>query len=202
MTPAIKVSVDTIRPTQMSVGQHEVDVKRQRLQKLSHHEQKAFLENSPFPAVLGPHRRPYIVDHHHLGRAAIDAGHTEVVVQIIADLSTLAGNGFWHEMASKNWVHPYDEQGKKQSFEDIPHHLTHLKDDPYRSLASLVRHAGGYTKTPTPFSEFAWADYFRHTIPEVREGLRMPEHVDRAVRLAHSADAVRLPGYLGHLSQR
>jgi hypothetical protein len=30
---------------------------------------------------------------------------------------------------------------------------TGLQDDPYRSLAALVRKAGGYSKSATPFSE-------------------------------------------------
>jgi hypothetical protein len=36
-----------------------------------------------------------------------------------------------------------------------------LKDDPFRSLASALRHAGAYPKDKTLFSEFVWADFFR-----------------------------------------
>ena len=39
--------------------------------------------------------------------------------------------------------------------------LTKLQNDPYRSLAGLVRMAGGYAKVEAPFSEFLWADFFR-----------------------------------------
>lgn len=36
----------------------------------------------------------------------------------------------------------------------LPASLADLPDDPFRSLAALVRKAGGYAKTRTPYSEF------------------------------------------------
>lgn len=36
-----------------------------------------------------------------------------------------------------------------------------LQDDPFRSLASALRRAGGYAKDETLFSEFARADILR-----------------------------------------
>jgi hypothetical protein len=40
-----------------------------------------------------------------------------------------------------------------------------MRDDPYRSLAALVRKSGGYEKSTRPFSEFVWANHFRCTPP-------------------------------------
>jgi len=196
------MSLDMLRPTQMTVGLFEVNHKRKKLEALAHHEQQNFLRESPVPAILGPSGHPYIVDHHHLGRAAAEAKLEGVFVEIISDLSACSPNKFWTEMAAKNWVHPYNEHGQRCSFEEIPHHLDNLKDDAYRSLASLVRHAGGYTKTTTPFAEFAWADYFRSRMPLVRKSAHISSFVDEAVRLAKLSEASSLPGYTGSTLQK
>ena len=72
-----------------------------------------------------------------------------------------------------------------------------LQDDPYRSLAGLVRRAGGYAKDQAPFVEFIWADFFR---PRVAARLirREPQRATRlGLRLACSDDARYLPGWTG-----
>jgi hypothetical protein len=44
---------------------------------------------------------------------------------------------------------------------------TDLADDPYRSLAALVRKAGGYTKSSKPFSEVTMK---RHAVSQAAHG--------------------------------
>jgi hypothetical protein len=75
--------------------------------------------------------------------------------------------------------------------------LHELRDDVYRSLAGFVRSAGGYTKTPTAFAEFAWADFFRHriTIGPTHEDFK--QAVAQALTMAKSTVARNLPGYSG-----
>ena len=55
---------------------------------------------------------PYLIDHHHLVRALHDEGVTHVLVNIIADLSRLKKQPFWTVMDSRNWLHPFDAEGK------------------------------------------------------------------------------------------
>ena len=98
---------------------------------------------------------------------------------------------------NRNWCHPYDEKGARQGFDDIPASLTKLKDDPYRSLAGELRHAGGYAKDLTPFSEFLWADFLRTRIRSKVIAADFDKALDRAVKLARSKEAVFLPGWCG-----
>lgn len=67
-------------------------------------------------------------------------------------------------MDAHNWLYPYDKAGRPCAWENLPRYVGGLIDDPYRSLAGDVREAGGFTKTPMPYSEFLWADYFRDHI--------------------------------------
>jgi hypothetical protein len=107
----------------------------------------------------------YITDHHHLGRAAIEAGVTSGFLLVEADLSSCSLDDFWKEMDKKLWVHPLDENGARHYYNVIPHSLEKLVDDACRSLAGYVRNAGGFDMTPTAFAEFIWADFFRRSIP-------------------------------------
>jgi hypothetical protein len=184
-----------LRPTQITIGFIEVSVKRKELEALKKHQQRDFLAAHMIPAVYGPDERVYITDHHHLARAALEAGIESGFFLIEADMAQLEPSAFWREMGEKRWAHPIDEHGQRQPFTAIPKHCEELRDDVYRSLAGFVRTAGGYEKTPTAFCEFAWADFFRHRIvigPTHEDFMRA---VDEALALARSAAARNLPGY-------
>ncbi len=186
-----------LRPTQMSVGYAEVAAKRREWAALGHKARRATLEQQVFPAVFGPGDRYYIIDHHHLALALIEEEVEGVWVAAQDDLSWLDTRVFWRTMEFRAWAHPYDAQGRRGNCSDIPARLESLQDDPYRSLAGRVRHAGGYAKSIAPFAEFLWADFFR---PRVSRAL-LRRDLQRAVRegkkLARSAAARYLPGWSG-----
>lgn len=186
-----------LRPTQITIGLIEVRVKRDDLQALSKHNQRDFLAEHMIPAVFGPDERIYITDHHHLARAALEAGIETGFFLIEADMAQLEPTGFWRLMGEKRWAHPIDEHGHRQPFTAIPKHLEELHDDVYRSLAGFVRSAGGYEKTPTAFAEFAWADFFRRRIIIGPQPEDFRHAVDEALALARSVAAHDLPGYRG-----
>ena len=154
-------SIKSLRPTQLTIGFIEVEVKRKALAALSPEDRAAFLQAHPMPAVIGPEKELYITDHHHLGRAALEAKIDEAWFEVEADLSSLTMSRFWLEMDKQSWVHPLDEHGIRHRYEFVPRSLDKLVDDIYRSLAGFVRDAGGYDKTHTAFAEFIWADFFR-----------------------------------------
>ena len=108
--------------------------------------------------MLGPRGRYYIVDHHHLGLALHEEGVESVKLAVLDDLSYLAPTVFWRVMEQRAWVHPFDETGKRRPYTDIPTRITDLRDDPHRSLAGMLRTAGGFAKDTSPFAEFLWAD--------------------------------------------
>ena len=64
-------------------------------------------------------------------------------------------------------------------------------------VAGFVRAAGGYVKTPGPFEEFQWADFFRRRIKKNCLVNDFEKALRKALRLAASRDAAKLPGYVG-----
>jgi hypothetical protein len=77
-----------------------------------------------------------------------------------------------------------------------------MQNDPYRSLAGLVRVAGGYAKDLTPFSEFLWADFFRPRISARLIADQQSRATRMGVKLARSSDARYLPGWIGKAASR
>jgi len=191
------VKIMDLRPTQMSVGLREVDLKRKEWRDRPRDSAGKYLGSHMIPAVLGPKGRPWIVDHHHLALAMHKEGVECVLVSIIAKLDHLPKKRFLAFMDAHNWLHAYDEDGKHHDFDDIPKSITDLADDPYRSLAGEIRRAGGYAKSSVPYTEFLWADYLRTVIDKDHLEKDFDKCVEKAVTLAHGPDAQYLPGWAG-----
>jgi len=189
-----EVEIHRLRPTQVTVGMIEVEDKRAKLEALKKHEQRELLEAHPIPAVWGPDGKLYITDHHHLARAASEAGVETGFFWIEGDYSEVPIAQFWPKMSAACWAHPIDEHGKPCSFDQIPDHLEELRDDPYRSLACYVRNAGGFDKTPTAYAEFQWADFFRPRVVIGPTRQDFDNAVIQALSLASSRAAAQLPG--------
>jgi len=196
----VKVRLSRLRPTQFTVGYTEVGLKAQEWAQLPKKRRRLELEQHVFPAVLGPQREYFIVDHHHLGIALIDENVKNVFVAVLDDLSWLERSVFWRTMEFRAWTHPYDQRGRRCDYRDIPRRLTQLVDDPYRSLAGMVRRAGGFAKDQEPFVEFLWADFFRPRVA-ARLIIREPRRATAlGLRLARLSDARYLPGWSGKVS--
>jgi hypothetical protein len=176
----LTVALNALRPTQASVGYVEVSEKRQEWQSLKSAQQQY-----------------YIVDHHHLGLALHEEGVESVFLTLLADYSWLDVERFWRVMEFHQWVHPYNTQGQRIGFHQLPVQVSALKDDPYRSLAGMVRKAGGYAKDVTPFAEFLWGDYFRNALPVVVTDSTLRQHFNTALTLARDPLARYLPGWTG-----
>ena len=187
--------IKELHPTQLTVGLVVVQDKKKHLQTLSSSDQRSFMKAHCMPAVVGPQGYFYITDHHHLGRAAWDAGVTSAFLEIEEDFSKCTVETFWKEMNDNHWVHPLDENGVRHYYNTLPDCLGKLIDDVYRSLAGYVRDKGGYDKTPTAFAEFVWADFFRRNI--AIETVRADFHtaVQAGLSLAQSKIAKTIPGF-------
>lgn len=190
------VAVADLRPTQMTVGVREVDEKR-KMWREKEKDGDTFLGKHLIPVLLGPKGHPYVIDHHHLGRALMEEGVKDVATTVIADLSMLDKDAFWVFADNRGWCHPYDEDGRRRPFEDIPKNLKGLKDDPFRSLAGELRRAGGFAKETTPFSEFLWADFLRRRLKAADVRQDFGAALSKALRLAKSSKAQYLPGWCG-----
>lgn len=192
------VDLAELRPTQMTVGMAEVTRKRRDWALREADDRPAFLGRHMIPVVIGPKDRRWLIDNHHLARALHDEGVTQVLVSVVADLSHLKGDAFLTFMDNRNWLHPFDDEGRRRDYDAIPHHIAKLRDDPYRSLAGAVRRAGGYAKVDTPYSEFLWADFLRRKIKPSKLSDDLEKATTKALVLARSRDAAHLPGWAGH----
>jgi hypothetical protein len=196
--PTLKpISIADLRPTQMTVGQREVEQKRRQWRELAETKGPEFLGRHMVPTVLGPKGRHYVLDHHHLVRALHEEGVKEVLATVEADLSALKKTSFWVYLDNRAWCHPYDQEGVRRDFDAVPESIGELKDDPYRSLAGELRRAGGFAKDTTPFSEFLWADFFRSRIKPKALDKHFESALDKALALAKTKDAAYLPGWCG-----
>jgi hypothetical protein len=193
----IRARLSELRPTQITVGFLEVSIKQKEWTRLVPKKRLAALENHLFPCVIGPKGQHYVVDHHHLGVALLAEAVREVWLTILDDLSWLSAQTFWRTMEVRGWAHPYDATGRRRDYNDIPTQLQQLEDDPYRSLAGLVRVAGGYAKDSAPYTEFLWADYFRPHVARTLIVNANSKAVKRALELARLPEARYLPGWTG-----
>ena len=191
------VPVADLRPTQMTVGFHEVAAKRELWRERSSKKDALFLGKHMVPVILGPKGRMYVIDHHHLARALHDEGAKNVLVTVVADLRAVDKDSFWVVMDCRGWCHPYDGNGVRQGFDKIPTLISELVDDPYRSLAGELRRTGGYAKDITPFSEFIWADFLRRKIKRKAVEKDFNAALAQALKLAKTEEANYLPGWCG-----
>lgn len=192
-----RVAIDTLRPTQASVGMRSVSAKVRRIGYHLPNKRKfdRYLERRAIPVVVGPDRYFYMVDRHHLGMALHQADVAEAFVAIIADLSDVSRNRFYGCMERNGLLHPFDRSGNRIKPGRLPKRIADLAHDPYRDLAWSVRRLGGFKKTAKPFSEFRWADFFRTRIaPEAIER-DYDKAVRRALQLARTRQARTLPGF-------
>jgi hypothetical protein len=190
-----EASLKELHPTQLTVGLIVVEDKRKHLAALSSSDRQSFMKTHPMPAVIGPKGALYITDHHHLGRAALEASIPTGFFEVEADFSKCSIEAFWKEMNESQWVHPLDENGVRHYYDRIPDGLAKLVDDVYRSLAGYVRDEGGYDKTPTAFAEFVWADFFRRNIAVETVHADFQTAVRAGVSLAQSKLAKYIPGF-------
>ena len=191
------IAVADLRPTQMTIGLKEVARKRQEWASMGKKKRRAAMAEVLFPAVIGPGKAYYILDHHHTAVALVKEHAHEVQVGVVKDLSALEPDDFWIYLDHLSWVHPYDQKGKRRPFKQMPSSLQALRDDPYRSLAGEVRDLGGFAKSNAPFLEFLWTNYFRANVRAESVRAHYAKALKRAMRLAHAAKTQYLPGWVG-----
>lgn len=181
-------------PTQVSFGEVSAACERMDIEKKAAKHSgdlKDYLQSHAAPAVLGPAGGIYIVDHHHLAHALLQAflpyenprDHRAMYVCITKDLANTTSDGFWNAMQSDQLTWLRDETGQQIAVKDLPTSVKYLRDDPYRTLAELSRDSFGFVKcgdssvdkkfpqcdggiVAKPFIEFRWADIYRAKFPE------------------------------------
>ncbi len=195
------VAIEELRPTQITVGMREVEAKRREWRNKKDRKAGEFLGRHMIPVILGPKDRHYVIDHHHLARALHEEGVKDVLVTVVANLSRLERGAFWFVLENRNWMHAFDDDGRRRGYEQIPKSVDGLVDDPFRSLAGELRLAGGFAKDTTPFSEFLWADFLRRRIKRKAVEQDFGRALKTALSLARSEEADYLPGWCGPVAR-
>lgn len=195
------VAIAELRPTQITVGLREVKSKQKRWREKEGKDAAEFLGRHMIPVILGPKKRSYVIDHHHLALALHNEGVKKILTTVVSDLSHLDKDAFWVVLDNRSWMHPFDAHGERRPYSDIPKSVTDLVDDPYRSLAGELRRVGGYAKDTTPFSEFLWADYLRRNIKASLIDEDYEKAIERALNLAKDQAASYLPGWCGPIDE-
>lgn len=193
----MKMKILELRPTQMSVGMKEVEHRIKKMQGMKAKQLEDYLHERRAPVIKGAKGRNYIVDHHHLTRACWEMGMQEIPIEFKADLSHLSLSDLWKAMMASHWLYPFDQFGRGPHDPiQLPENIRGLADDPYRSLAWMVREANGYEKTDHPFCEFHWADFFRKNLKIHPVFDQYDDALKAAIKLAKSAEAKHLPGFV------
>lgn len=194
-----KAPLSLLHPMQGAVGMREVGEKRAEIERIKGDAKKLdrYLARHVVPVIIGPGRIYYMIDRHHMSLALVQARIAEAYVEIVEDHSSLSAADFWRRMEAEGKVHAYDSAGVKIDPAQLPPSLSGLRNDPYRDLAGTVRNAGGFLKTPTPYSEFSWADFFRSRVDANLIASDYNAAVQRGMALAQTRDAAALPGFIG-----
>jgi hypothetical protein len=164
--------------------------------------ERADLNSDPIKVIRGPKDRLYIIDHHHTANAWRLAGRPFAVCEIETRPPFETDDQFWSGLITDHLVRLADENGKPLAPADLPSSLQIMHDDPYRSLAGLVRNQGGFCKSEmkqVEFAEFVWADWFRGRpeLPLSRVRASAKKMTEPALALAHSPEAKDVDGYVG-----
>ena len=191
------VRIAELRPTQITIGRREVEARRKHWRARGGRKEADFFGTHMIPVVLGPKERHYIIDHHHLALALMEEGLEDVFVLPVALLDRLEPASFWTFLDNRGWMHPFDDKGRRRPYDEIPHSLCEMVDDPFRSLAGALRRVGGYAKDMAPFSEFLWADFLRHRMKRRQIKDDFSRALREASKLAKTREADYLPGWCG-----
>jgi hypothetical protein len=192
----MKKKVLVLRPTQVSLGMKEVEDKVRKLHRMNAKRRLKYIKDRTVPVVMGPLGEVYLIDNHHFTRACWEIGIKHVFVRVVADLSDSSVSDFWKFMLDKSWVHPYSQYGNKINISyNLPDNIKGLADDPYRSLAWMVREKGGFDKVSIPFSELKWANYFRYHMTRHPRTHGYGACVKQALKLCRKNMAKDLPGF-------
>jgi hypothetical protein len=192
-----RISVDRLRPTQLTLGMDDVVRRRAKIAAMSPRDLDAYLDRKAVPHVVGPRGEIYMTDHHHLVRALYEEGRPQAVLgDRVADFSDLDAKAFWERMDERDLCWPIDADGNRRPFAAIPDHVSKLTDNPWRTLARRVR-GKAFADLDTPFQEFMWGDYFRSFMSRRLIETDVDLAADLARSLAKLSEAQDLPGWRG-----
>ena len=160
----------SLRPLQGAVGMREVQQKADKIKKKPEKEEGK-LAADPIKVVRGPDAQLFVTDHHHGARAWLLAGYSSGICSIEPGPSSTDPEKFWPELEALKKVHLENKDGVAIAPDALPKSIEQLPDDPYRTLAWMVRKENGFCRSlmkQKEFAEFIWADWMRNKLPRTK----------------------------------
>jgi len=141
-----------------------------------------------------------VIDHHHLARALHDEEVKKVLVTVVANLQRLEPDPFWFVLDNRSWMHPFDDEGRRHGYEDIPKSVKDLVDDPFRhSPANCGASAGSLRHEAV--HRIPVGDFLRRRMKRKMVETDFDRALEQALKLAKSQDADYLPGWCGPVAR-
>ncbi len=167
--PSVRVNTAELAPTQACIGGFEVILKADRFKLMSRSAIDGYLRDKKdkgkaVQVVKGLHRY-FVVDGHHTLSAILKASQPrELDLALRADLSDIGKEDkFWTKMEDEGLVY-LNCLGASISPDDFPASFLDLIDDPFRSIAWLIRKMGAYDDLKQPYQEFRIANFLREQL--------------------------------------
>ncbi len=197
-----KTRILDLKPMQIPAGMLEVQAKARELRDMKEKETDAWLKERSVPIIEDYKGRKRPVDHHHEARAAWEADLDEAYTHRYFDdemhgrLKALPRDQFYAVTRAMGLFYDRDQFGSgPHDPNHLPEDVRSMADDPFRSVAWQVRKQGGFDKSPTPFAEFRWAQYFRESLKTYPTRADFDKAVAEAMKIVHASAAKGLPGW-------
>ena len=161
--PCQWTEIARVHPTQFSVGKIEVEARMQPIRNARGNPEvlEKLIRKRPGQAVLGPRGEIYLIDGHHFAYGLQGEGIRRMCMDIQGDYSDLDEDVFAREMTRLGNAYLRNDEGLPIQFADLPHRISGLRDDPYRSLAWVLEKVGAIHDENLNYQEFEWAAFFR-----------------------------------------
>ena len=157
----------SLKPTQFSIGLIEVACRAHKLRAMKQAKLDKLIKRTEIPLIISPRNELCIIDHHHFVFACWQLGVKRLKVRVVKDYSRskLTHLQFWSTLSRQHYAYLYDQFGSgPRNALYLPIDVRGMADDPYRSLAWMIKKEGGFEDSDLPFAEFQWADFQEKSI--------------------------------------
>lgn len=135
---------------------------------LDSRELSEWIETKPLRVIAVSDEDLRVIDGHHMARILYLLGKQEAKVIVYFDEAflELSENEIWNLFKQNGWIHLRDRDRNSIHPHEIPRFIGDLNDDPFRSLAWMLKKLKTFKKTGVSFQEFIWADFLHSEFVE------------------------------------
>ena len=196
----LEVPIASLQPTQLCVGMAEVRSRQRDFSGESATDRRDYLGTKPVPLVRSRSGAMWMVDRHHRLRALMEIDPSATAFGYVAlQLDHDDRHAVLEALHQRGWLYLYDGRGLGPLAPSaLPHQLTGLQDDPYRSLVWKLKKEKVIDAEPLiPFHEFRWGAWLRSRALPPFSSEHLEPALPAARALARSNAAAHLAGWRG-----